>query len=133
MKYIVLPNRIINILILVTITGGYLTFFFLSSVPTTHDLCLFKSVTGIPCPGCGMGRGTLELFHGNLKSAVLLHPLAIPFNIAVVTTILLIGRDIKNNRTQSLDFFKKTPPTYFTICIILVLLAVWGWNIYRGI
>ncbi len=36
--------------------------------------CLFRSVTNIPCPGCGMTRACLALTHGHFTEAWRYHP-----------------------------------------------------------
>ncbi len=44
--------------------------------------CLFKSATGLNCPGCGSTRALYHLFHGELFSAFAMNPLliiALPF------------------------------------------------------
>ena len=40
--------------------------------------CVFLSITGLPCPFCGMTRATLALGAGDVARAFALHPLA-PF------------------------------------------------------
>jgi len=37
--------------------------------------CVFKALTGIPCPTCGMTRSFLSLLKLDLKSAFYYHPL----------------------------------------------------------
>lgn len=44
--------------------------------------CTFASLTGLPCPGCGLTRGTLALAHGDWRSALLFHPFT-PFFFAL--------------------------------------------------
>lgn len=34
-----------------------------------RSLCLFKNLTGRPCPGCGMTRAISSASHGNFKQA----------------------------------------------------------------
>lgn len=36
--------------------------------------CTFAEATGLPCPGCGLTRGTLALARGDWRSALLFHP-----------------------------------------------------------
>jgi hypothetical protein len=38
-------------------------------------ICIFRRVTGLPCPSCGMTRSYLALFAGDLKTAFFMHPL----------------------------------------------------------
>jgi len=39
-------------------------------------LCPLARFAHIPCPGCGLTRATLALLHGDLATALSLHPLA---------------------------------------------------------
>lgn len=39
-------------------------------------LCPFATLTGIPCPGCGLLRASLSALHGDYSGAVHYHPLA---------------------------------------------------------
>ncbi|HIZ16758.1 MAG TPA: DUF2752 domain-containing protein, partial [Firmicutes bacterium] len=43
----------------------------------TGTTCLIKSTIGVPCPGCGMTRATLELLSGNISAALHYHPLVV--------------------------------------------------------
>lgn len=38
--------------------------------------CLFRSVTGWPCPGCGMTRAWVSLLHGDVAGMFYHHPMA---------------------------------------------------------
>ena len=60
-------------------------------------LCPFRLITHLPCPGCGMTRALLALFHGDLHSALTIHPLS-PFAAALLSgwwvnnLLLALGR-----------------------------------------
>lgn len=41
--------------------------------------CLFKSLWGISCPGCGMTRSLIALSQGDWLLSLRFHPLGIPF------------------------------------------------------
>ncbi len=47
-----------------------------------HPPCVFKAVTGIPCPTCGATRAVLALLRGEWWSAVRFNPLV---------TLILVG------------------------------------------
>lgn len=55
------------------------------------SLCLFKNLTGFPCPGCGMGHSLIAAVQGNWRAAWRYHPLGIPFfalwSLAVVASL----------------------------------------------
>lgn len=42
---------------------------------TGGGICVFRRVTGIECPGCGLSRGFVQLAHGHAVEAVKLNPL----------------------------------------------------------
>jgi hypothetical protein len=48
------------------------------SVRSVASACLFRRVTGVACPGCGLTRAFFALASGEWREAVRLHPLA-PF------------------------------------------------------
>lgn len=52
----------------------------LYAAPLPHSpefsICLFRRITGISCPGCGMTRAFAAMAQGEWRSAVAFHPLA---------------------------------------------------------
>jgi len=61
----------------------------------TVPLCLFKRLTGWPCPSCGFTRGTLAFLHGHPIQAWLYNPLLFSFlgtASAVVILRMLTGK-----------------------------------------
>ncbi len=54
-------------------------------------LCLFKLLTGIPCPGCGITHALLAAFRGQWAASAAYHPLGLPF-LALWTAWLLSSR-----------------------------------------
>lgn len=63
-------------------------------------LCVFRALTGLPCPGCGMTHALISAFEGHWNAAWRLHPLALPL-LAVWTTWLAWGA---RNRVQRKEF-----------------------------
>lgn len=59
-------------------------------------LCLFRNVTGIACPGCGMTRSLIATGHLHFEDALTFHPLG-----PVVFVILI---------TYSLSFLQRRRP-----------------------
>src|SRR5882672_3450518 len=54
--------------------------------------CPVFHALGIPCPGCGMTRATLFLFHGDWKQSLTMHAFAPVFVVALtVITFCTIG------------------------------------------
>ena len=59
-----------------------------------YTLCLFRNVTGIPCPACGMGRGIEDLLHLRFSEAVHMNPLCILVLPAIIVTAVWMVRDV---------------------------------------
>lgn len=73
-------NRIINILILfIAIILFFILFILKIKIP-----CMFKSILGISCAGCGMTRAINELLHFNLVGAFNYNMLSIPLVITCI-------------------------------------------------
>jgi Protein of unknown function (DUF2752) len=59
-----------------------------------YPTCVFRQMTGLWCPGCGLTRGTYELLHGHVGSALSFNvftPLAILVVVAAWVTWLRIS------------------------------------------
>ncbi|HSA93803.1 MAG TPA: DUF2752 domain-containing protein [Terriglobales bacterium] len=50
-------------------------------------VCLFRILSGLPCPGCGMTRALSSLLHGDGAAAFFYHP----FVFAVLPALVLIS------------------------------------------
>jgi hypothetical protein len=44
--------------------------------PNAVSFCLFRRLTGIPCPLCGLSRASLALVRGDWREVFRMHPLA---------------------------------------------------------
>jgi len=93
--------------------------------------CVFKTLTGIPCPTCGMTRATLALVNLDFMAALRVNPLATGLVMAFVVGGLvaglaaLLGRPLKEPRwdlrpTERLGF-------------VVVVVANWAYLVSRGI
>lgn len=79
----------------VGVTVGWLTAHALSAyVNVVHDdgravLCLFKRITGVPCPTCGVTRGLLALADGDPVAALVCNPLVFVL-LGLLAALLLL-------------------------------------------
>lgn len=51
--------------------------------------CPFHALTGLPCPGCGLTRCALSLWHGSLGLALRYHPLGVLLFALCLALVLL--------------------------------------------
>jgi hypothetical protein len=58
--------------------------------------CPVLAATGIPCPGCGLTRATMQLFHGNISDSLQTHAFAPIFLMALLlmTTVLVLPNSV---------------------------------------
>ena len=65
-----------------------LVFYFYSPLNSSfYPSCIFKSFTGLSCPGCGSQRAFHELLHFNFSAAFAYNPLfivSIPYGLALL-------------------------------------------------
>lgn len=72
----------------------------LSGMAHALPLCLFKAVTGLPCPGCGMAHALILGMNGRWAESFAAHPLGLPV-LAVWTASLLAPRRLPSPRGAS--------------------------------
>lgn len=122
--------------IIVTIIAGYFFLFNYSSTivqPNNPTLCIFKNVTGVPCPSCGSTRATVHLLQGHFWDSILLNPLALVANILIVLSTFWMLIDIKNNKETFFPFLKKDWAMGIKIVLLIIILSNWAWNIEKGL
>ena len=118
-------NKQVLFLLLILLVFGILVVF-------VFDVnCIFKNITGIPCPGCGLTRGFRALFNGNIIEAEKYNVLTIPIFITLIALGLLMIIDTiqKTNKTSKL--LQKISKHYKLLIIIVII--NWIINIARGI
>lgn len=84
----------IGIILCIVIASGILSYFFKINIMTYISglsLCPFHTITGIPCPGCGMSRAFLLLGQLKIREALIMNF----FSLSLLFLMLLyfvIGR-----------------------------------------
>ena len=81
----------------VILAGGLVLFFFDPATAGFYPPCLFRTIFGAQCPGCGSLRAMHQLLHGNFAAAWALNPmLMIAGPLAAAVTLFTI---LRNRRT----------------------------------
>jgi hypothetical protein len=68
-------------------------------IEQAQSLCVFKMLTGLPCPGCGITKSLIFLYQGDLGKSLRYHLFGLPlvfcslFLIGLFFTELLTKRD----------------------------------------
>ena len=113
-------KRIINTGLLICFAGLAILFFVLD--PAKHDLfprCLFNSMTGYYCPGCGSQRAVHSLLHLDFAGVVSQNFLFIP---AFLLILYHYSHPVLNGnfnwKLPNIFYFKSTPWIIFAVVII---------------
>lgn len=79
--------------------GAVLTVISICSLIFGGFKCVFRTLTGIPCPGCGMTRALLAVLSLNFSDAFYYHPLFfVPPLMAVCAALAFISRNEKRKK-----------------------------------
>ena len=97
---------------------------FVLNIPVT---CIFKSVTGISCPSCGMTRAFLSILHFNFVDAFFLNVLSIPLFLFIIFSIIIMIIEIFKNKFEYIPKLIRFLGKYWYIFIILLTIS-FIWN-----
>ena len=75
-------------LLFITFGAISITSTFTSGFTDGPILCLFRNLTGLPCPFCGSTRAVGNIVHGNFIEALYLNPLGYVFLLLLGTVIV---------------------------------------------
>lgn len=85
---------------------------------------------GIPCPGCGLTRATLALLHGDVGTALRLHPLVFVltpvFAYALGASLLDYVRGGPAAPARLTTWFSQRTRYGAALALLVVALGVWG-------
>ncbi|MEO8900244.1 MAG: DUF2752 domain-containing protein [Polyangiaceae bacterium] len=99
-------------------------------IVSTHvPFCPMAALIGVPCPGCGLSRATLALFHGNLREALRFHPLVFVIAPAFIWGIGSAAWDyVRGPRAYHAPhpWFTSRIATALASLLLLATLSVWG-------
>ena len=87
--------------------------------------CPIFHTLGIPCPGCGLTRATLYLFHGDFKQSLMMHAFAPIFVTALaVITFCTVG---PRNHTERIAAGAETLEHYTGLTVVLLSGLILYW------
>ncbi len=100
-------------------------------------ICLFKRITGIPCPSCGSTRSVLSILNGDLMWALLWNPFGLILMSILIMSPLWIIYDVVSKKDSLLQFYNRAENfiqrKWIAIPLILLVILNWIWNIYKGL
>ena len=126
-------GKLKKIIIISVILAGYFFLIFYPHFINNYSFCLFKDITGIPCPACGSTRATILLFKGEVLQSILMNPLALVTNFLIFVSLLWLIYEIITGRNEFMNFMKKDWSKRYKVLIAVIIIINWIWNIKKGI
>ena len=100
-------------------------------------VCLFKRITGIPCPSCGSTRSVLSILNGDFIGVLLWNPFGLIILSILVLAPLWILYDVVGQKDSFFQFYIRAEiflrRKWIAIPLILLVILNWIWNIYKGL
>ena len=98
--------------------------------------CLFRKITGIPCPSCGTTHSVLSIIKGDFGAAFYQNPLGFLLALMLVIIPVWIIIDLITGGDSFLLFYKKTETflrnRWVAIPAIILVMIIWILNIVRN-
>jgi hypothetical protein len=122
-------------------TAGYiwliLTFHRNSSGIIEPGVCLFKRITTIPCPSCGITRSILCLLNGDFTGALYWNPFGAILAMALIIIPIWICYDLVGHKDTLFKTYNRAElilrRKWIALPLIGLVVLNWIWNIYKGL
>jgi Protein of unknown function (DUF2752) len=103
-----------------------------------HSVCLFKEITGLPCPSCGTTRSLVLLMHGEFRESLMMNPFGMLLAVALIVIPLWVVADTLSN---SESFYRRYVQMeqllmhnkLLAVCAVVIVALNWVWNITKGL
>lgn len=102
--------------------AGAMVFFFNPSTHGFYPACLFHSLTGLNCPGCGATRALYALLHGNVRLAVKDNALFVVLLAALAVWSARLAVQKIRNRPATFQVPAKFLWTFFALAFVFAVL-----------
>lgn len=110
-------NRLKNGLILLILIS------FLSLIAIMPVACVFKTVTGISCPACGMTRAFVSILRFDFLDACYQNLLSIPLFLFLIFSVFMLVKDFIQNRFSYLPNVLQFLGQHTFIFIFLLMIS----------
>ena len=126
-------QRYKSFLVVIAILGlVFIVLLFWEQIPIPIG-CPFKTITGIPCPGCGGFRVTQYLLKGEILKALYTNPLSCLFCLFCATLPFWSFYDCYKSKQTLKNFLTTKWSNKILIIMGIILFANWIWNIIKNI
>ena len=128
-----------NIFLFLFSVGILLTAFLFPIDRFPLGFCVFKKITGFPCPTCGFTRAFCDFANGNWAAGFYLCPFAlilfiITIAVLVYNAVVLVA-GLFGVRVQLGKLFRLSArkTVVLAVCFLLLLMANWIYRLFLGL
>jgi hypothetical protein len=108
-----------------------------NSASAIPGLCIFRNLTGIPCPSCGSTRSVISVIKGEFYEALLLNPIGYILTFLLIIAPLWILFDLITKKRSLYKIYQKLEKLLriksIAVLLIILIASVWIWNIFKGL
>ncbi len=134
-----MSRKKLYIIVLSFAIAGYswilLNHYLLKANNPTPDVCLFRQVTGIPCPSCGTTHAVLSIAKGDFLQAVKENILGFPVALMLMLFPAWVLIDLVWKKDSFYHFYFQAESILRKHWVawsgLAILLVNWGWHIIR--
>jgi hypothetical protein len=102
---------------------------FTADQPPGFSICAFYSVTGLPCPGCGLTRAFCAISHGHWGDAWAFNPFGF---LWYALTVFLVVRPLLIRLSKYAEQEGRILASRWSYIVPVVLVsAMWAYGLYR--
>ena len=98
------------------------------------NTCLFRNITGIPCPSCGTTHSVISIMKGEFREAGKENPLGFLITLMLIVFPFWILADLFLRKRSFYDFYQKTEGLlkrkWLAYPAVILLLIIWILNIH---
>ena len=113
-----MKNRIYAIILIICIFS-ILYIFTISNVN-----CVFKSITHLSCPACGLTRAFISLYNLNIISALKYNILLVPILVMLIISLILLVFDIIFGTDKCIKLYNRLFTKYYVIIFIALIISM---------
>jgi hypothetical protein len=99
------------------------------------NICLFKRITGLPCPSCGTTRSVLSISHMHLADALYYNPIGFIIALGLGLLPVWVLADTISSKSSFHKFYMNAEivvrKKWVAAFLILLVAGNWIWNIYK--